>query len=241
MGVDAQMFVRTRAQFTQRAVRALSVDLVEAFGSEMFLLLPDWAIDGEWERETEVEPEAGVPGRHALRMVRRYTQDGDDIAPDAGETFLEVSLMGRYYGLGYERGQLHDYIAVAEWLEYRIPEAAVWYGGDSSGICAEPFNKAYRGALMAHFARHGHKPYRGAFGDRGNGPVCGFCGPRMSSSGGGQGQTFFYCAGCSTACARDDASGEVEVVTREDRHSNPGSGVFVAAKRLRARLAERAS
>jgi len=47
---------------------------------------------------------------------------------------------------------------VAEWLERRVPECVVWYGGDSSGICAELFDTPARKKLLEHFAsENGHE------------------------------------------------------------------------------------
>lgn len=240
MGIDAEMLVRTRQQFTPREVRNLSVDLVEAFGTELFLLIPDWAPDEDYENE--FTPPADAPGRHALRLIKFYQQDGPDIHPEPGESFIELSLMGRYYGEGYERGSITDYLAMAEWLERRIPDARVFYGGDSSGVLAEPFDRAARERIFAHFCRVGHKPYRGGFNAMLDGtpdgrPACGFCGPRMTETGGSRDYSFYGCGSCEEGVVRHHATGECEAVTRQDKRDDGGfSGFSVAAKRLVARL-----
>src|SRR5687768_4454456 len=102
MGVDAQMLVRTRTTRSAAEVRRLSVDLAEAFGHGEFWI---------WE---DFENENGTKGRHALEIVPVYTQDGDDIVPEKGEQFIEVHIATRYYGKGYERGDLPLIIAVAQ-------------------------------------------------------------------------------------------------------------------------------
>lgn len=190
MGVDAQMLVRTWQSFTSKEVRRLSVDLCEAFGHSMFMVWEDWK-----DYET-----GEVVGRHALEIVTEYTQDGDTLYPEQGETFIEVNLYSRFYGEEYERGPIHDHIAIAEWLEIRVPDARIFYGGDSSGICAEPFDANARRAIFKHFATVGHKPYAGGFGSVfSNGtrqPLCGFCDTAMRNSGGGRDRSFWYCAGC---------------------------------------------
>lgn len=186
MGIDARMFVRTKATYTDQQVRRLAHDLVAAFGTDRLFVIPpgpdDWH-DGK--------------GRHAIEVIDKYEQDGPDILPEDGETFLCVHLWTRYYGKGYERGDCTTICAVAEWLESRVPGGVVWYGGDSSGVCAKPFGARQRAALRALFNESGHDNYRGGWGDETNAPKCDFCGGvPMSACGGGGGDTFFACGGC---------------------------------------------
>lgn len=205
MGVDAQMLVKTRGDFSPQQVRRLSVDLCEAFGADAFFMQRP----GEWD-------DTPPTGQHALEIVEKYEQDGDDILPATGEQFIEVHLSGRYYGEGYERGDLPKLIAIAEWLEHRIPDAEIFYGGDSDGICAEPFDKAARAELFAHFAKVGHRPYRGGFGSvfaKGYAPICKFCDYAMVNYGGGQGTEFYGCDGCGQKVVRF-ASGNITPVER---------------------------
>ena len=221
MGVDAQMLVKTRAPLDAKAVRRLSVDLCEAFGHDKFMVWEDWK-----DYETDA-----VVGRHALEIVGEYGQDGDSIFPEPGETLIEVHFMGRYYGEGYERGDLGLIINVASWLEARIPGARIFYGGDSSGICAEPFDAEARAALWAHFCRVGHRPYRGGFGTfRQSGAVmqCGFCDEGMIDTGGSRDRTFYYCSGCGKKAIRF-TDGRVQIVPKGkeffDMRDEPSSPV----------------
>lgn len=210
MGVDAQMLVRTRVIHDPQQVRRLSVDLAEAFGHKRFWIGEDWPVyDAAYEKL------AGT-GRHALQIIERYTQDGDDILPEPGEQFIECYPATRYYGEGYERGDLSFLIAVAEWLEHRIPDARIYYGGDSSGICAEPFDRAARADAFRHFATVGHRPYAGGFASvfgSGAPPVCGFCDYAMTSCGGGRGTEFLHCAGCGKRAVR--SAGAVHILDRK--------------------------
>lgn len=187
MGVDAQMLVKTRRALSENAVHALALDLAEAFGPEKFYL----------NREADDYGDGShYPAHHALSIVDKFEQDGDTIFPSPGEQFIEVHTWHRYYGVGYERGDLPTYIGIAEWLERRIPGCAVFYGGDSSGICAEPFDAASRAALMDHFAKVGHKPYRGGWDRERDGPLCDFCRIQMQRCGWGPEWAAWSCAGC---------------------------------------------
>lgn len=181
MGVNAQMLVKTKQPMTPETVRKLSGDLVEAFFKDAFSI---------WEADN----------RHALEIVNEFLQDGDDITPVPGEQLIEVYLSSRYYGEGYERGNFPIIKAVAEWLEFRIPGASIWYGGGSSGICAVPFDAAARQKLWKYFCANGHTPYTSYFGSfRDSQEVirCAFCGNRpMIDVGGGGGDTFYRCTGC---------------------------------------------
>lgn len=194
MGVDAEMFVRTFARVDEARVRELAWEVAEAFGADNFWIWKD-----------------GYSGdRRALTLITEYEQDGDTIYPAEGETFIQVSPATRYYGPGYERGDLPFLIGLADWLERRIPGAHVWYGGDSSGRCAEPFGKAERETMLAHFAEYGHCPYVGdprtgntdslaVFGrpDKWARRSCDFCEQPMTRYGwGGDNYAAVSCAGC---------------------------------------------
>lgn len=97
-------------------------------------------------------PAARQPGRC-------WTQDGDPIFAEAGEWFLEVSVWTRYYDIGYERGDLLTLCAIAEWCEANIPGVEVWYGGDSSGVCAAPWPDAARAKLRQHLYSQAGRDY----------------------------------------------------------------------------------
>ena len=72
-------------------------------------------------------------------------------------TAVILNLYGRYYGEGYERGQIHDYIAIAEWLETVYPGCQVFYGADYDDAY-KPFGKEERTTLWKHFCKVGHSP-----------------------------------------------------------------------------------
>lgn len=195
MGIDAQMLVRVSGPLTSLyggvtpgRCRKLAVELVESFGTDVVSVIRP----GEFSWHPN--------GRHALEIIEKYEQDGPDIEPEEGETLIECHLQGRYYGVDYERGPLPDFIMVATWLEAKIPAGEVWYGGDSSGVLAEPFGPVQREALWKHFLEHAHRPYHDYFklGIAGQArPTCDFCaGQPMMDHGGGQDYSFYLCHGC---------------------------------------------
>lgn len=180
MGIDAQLLVRTTDKVSQKQVQDAAYDMAEAFGVDHFWI---------------TRPIDGAGAHHCLQIVEVYTQDGPDILPKPGETLIEVSLWTRYYGPGYERGDLPLILAVAYWLEKRFPGAAVWYGGDSSGVLAEPFGLAEREVYWSHFCENGHKPYRGGWGQEIK-KDCDFCCKLMVQAGWGANYALLYCPGC---------------------------------------------
>lgn len=139
-----------------------------------------------------------------------YRQDGDDVNAEPGECLLELSLSGRYYGEGYERGDILAYCAIAEWLEINIPGCSVWYGGDSSGVCAQPFHAERRLALRRHLYSERGRDYfnYGGWGGYAKAPpACGLCpGGKYRGQQYGSGGNFsaFSCGGCGkNVCSRD--------------------------------------
>lgn len=194
MGIDAEMFVRTKAKITKEQVRDLAYHLGSAFGADRFWIFKD---RGE-----------GIPPRHCLEIVNKYDQDGPTIKPEKGETFIRVHPATRYYGEGYERGDLPFLIMLAEWLERNIPGGEVWYGGDSSGVCAEKFDKRARKRYLDLYCKVGHHPYSGAFDtDHGDGvkaPICKFCWKKMRRYGWGKNYAPFHCSGCGESVVTRD-------------------------------------
>ena len=192
MGVDAQMFVKTGQEYTVEQVGKLAHDLAEAFGHGRFNI----ARPGEYPWWPE--------GQHCLELVACYEQDGPPIRPEAEEQIIEVHLSVRYYGKGYERGDWPFIDAVARWLEARIPDAEVWYGGDSSGVLASPIRE-HRRDLWALFCGVGHVPYVHYFSRASARPTCDFClAPMPQFSWGPNDRAGFSCHGCGHRLFTDD-------------------------------------
>jgi hypothetical protein len=182
MGVDARMFVRTPTKGLPDLQR-VAWEMCASFGAGHFWI-------------------ARESGRRALAVLERYEQDGPDIFPAPEETFVNVSLRSRYWGPGYERGDLPLILTLAEWLERKFQKGAVWYGGDSSGVCAAPLDSVARAALLDHAASGSHGfLYRLGFslqrGPGAKGQSCEFCGNvPMAEMRWGQGLVGFICIGC---------------------------------------------
>lgn len=214
MGVDAEMFVRhSGTPLTETEVRQLAARMCSVVGAEHFFLLRP----GEYDSETghhalsicgtvaEARKECAEYGSDdsdfegAADDAAAWTQDGTPIIGAEGEQFIRVHFFGRYYGPDYERGNWPIIRATAEFLEMAIPGGAVWYGGDSSGMCAELMDAAAREKMTAHYLSVDHAPYRGAFGRFGGSKAaqtCSFCaGFPMYETGGGN-KTFWCCDGC---------------------------------------------
>lgn len=124
MGIDARILVRVKGSPSDENLKRWSWYICEAFGANKFWRTPV-ARSGDYD--------------HKIPDGKIYRQDGPAIIAEAGETLLEVSVSTRYYGEGYTRGDIITICAVAEWIEQNVPNCEVWYGGDSSGVCAEPF------------------------------------------------------------------------------------------------------
>ena len=175
MGVDAEIVVKTTNPLSQDDVTLLAHKACDAFGCAKFWIQPE-------------------DRRHAINIIDVYEQDGPDILPAEGEQFLRLSLWSRYYGPGYERGDFAFLYALILWLQRNIPGGSVWYGGDSSGICAEEMTQDALGKLWAHFCEHGTAPYRSYFDRDKSGPTCDLCGVQMIRYGFGGAYAAWSCA-----------------------------------------------
>lgn len=168
---------------------------------------------GPVEEERRLAIDTTKPYEEEFEEGAVYEQDGPDILAQPWECLLQVSLWTRYYGPGYERGDILTICAICDWLEINIPGCEVWYGGDSSGICAEPFpytkRREYLGLL---YSEKGREYFRGGnrfIEDEGYGvpPACGLCPSNTyqgSRFGYGKGYASYHCPGCGISmCTRD--------------------------------------
>jgi hypothetical protein len=107
MGIDAEMFIKTKKRYSEKEVRLAAVQLYSLYGKDAFCI----------NREG---------GQHCLAIQDVIEQDGPDIVPKSGEQFIRVFLYGRYYGKEYERGPFYLYKSIAETLEIQFPGCEVW-------------------------------------------------------------------------------------------------------------------
>lgn len=214
MGVDAEMFVRIRGRanwLREEDLLKASYELASTLGSDNFLItigrFPD---EPKWQhhalsiiRPLQDKADAADHGLNEAHIGRTvWTQDGPTIVAENDEQFVRVHLGTRYYGEDYARGNWPIIRATTEWLEKRFPMGAVWYGGDSSGICAEHLTRERREQLNDFFLSSGRKTYERYFArpvDEVTGtpaPQCPACNVTTIHCGGGQGEAFWYCDGC---------------------------------------------
>lgn len=194
MGVDARMLVKLAAPIDDATLTDASYRLAEAMGhrSEVFRFSND-------------EDIAVGETRRALNRLAN-NEDGDYRACGIGDfsgLWLWVSLWGRYYGEGYERGDLWAYVAIAEWLERNLSDCTIYYGGDS-GDRIELFGKSARTELISHWASEGGRPYYAREGKDARWlttnplqPTCPLCERPATQYGTGQQFASWTCDGCS--------------------------------------------
>jgi len=170
-------------------------------------------------RRYPLDEDSEVPATHRM-PGKVWTQGGPPILAGPDEWFMEVSLWTRYYGPGYERGDILTICAVAEWVEQNMQPCEVWYGGDSSGVCAEPFpadkREEYRKLLYGPTGRDYYK-----WDERGTFPTpkpCGLCVPgenRFNRCGWGGNYVRVHCSGCGKSFT-SDAKGEIWTLAKDD-------------------------
>lgn len=199
MGIDAKILLRVKGNPANTEIRMWSYQIAEVLGADKFFIQRNegsGAICKTLSRHRrEGDP---LPGPGTV-----YYQDGPDINAEPGETLLQVNVWTRYYGVGYERGDLLLICAIAEWCEANIPNCEVWYGGDSSGVVAEPFPEEKRRALRAHlYSPLGREYYRYGMGEtqspKPDVSNCKLCIPNSSPRQYGFGGSYaaYYCPGC---------------------------------------------
>lgn len=238
MGVDAEMLVRIKGkqnQLSESEVRRVSYEIGTAFDNNFFFTMnPRQGVFKETRRALEImrplkdaaeAADYGLDSAHAGRVV--WSQDGDPIVAAEDEQFIKVNLYGRYYGKGYERGDWPKLRACIFWLSTRIPNCEVWYGGDSSGICAEHATPLFMADLDQHWVANARRPYvryesphKGMFGrmpkDDIEPPVCELCEVPMAEQGGSRDYSFFWCDGCGAKASKHYKGGFAWAGLHED-------------------------
>lgn len=183
MGVDARMCVRTKLAFTPEQIRALSWQIGAAFGTEAFYF--------KYPQPTPPQP--------ALALVESYAgwDSKQELRAPRGGSLIAVSLTGRFWGPGYERGDLPQLLAISKWLEVKTgPGAQVWYGGDSSGCEGVLLDAEKRDEYWQHFLQRGNPYFERESFLKTRPPSCPLCAHPCTSVGGGGNQDFWRCSGC---------------------------------------------
>jgi hypothetical protein len=170
MGVDAEMCVKfdrdvtdeERLRWSWELARVMGVDLVDNQGPFFVYSKSGHLLEFDTENDG-YDDDSGEPLNE--RETRRT---------------LRVSLGGRYYGEGYERGCGIKYVMIGEWLERRTG-GRVYYWGDSVEFDEELhlFDAAARSALLDLMTRKA--PYYCAGTQEYGGPACERCKQPMGS------------------------------------------------------------
>lgn len=168
MGIDARIIVRVKRELSTEELRKVGYNLGIAFGpdrfwygSETYTWRDPWAISRIYGYGGDGKSVCPKDGEQFP-----YRQDGPDIEPEDGEFMYGVYVWTRYWGPAYQRGDIAFIVMLAEWLERHIEGCQVWYGGDSSGVLAQHFDKAMRDEYMNLWALDGE--VYGTFFDNGS-------------------------------------------------------------------------
>ena len=210
MGVDARIFARIKGRenwLRDKDELVAAYQLASSLGHQHFFITKgNDPICAEHHalsivrpiKDAETAAEYGLSLEHLGKVV--YHQDGPEIFADDDEQFIEVHLWSRYYGPCYARGDWPTIRTVAEWLEWRFPNCEVWYGGDSSGICAAHLTEEVRKEFSRLYLSSGttayHRGFSGVTSQGHTPPTCPTCEQPLYSTGGGGGQCFWFCDGC---------------------------------------------
>jgi hypothetical protein len=220
VGIDARMYVTTPYQFTDAELQDWCYRLGSVLGREGHPRGPVWV------ERPEGDGSASSAGRRALRdCAQTNREDEKPCRIWQDHEMLEVSLFTRYYGEGYERGDIIGIVATAEWLERNIPDAAVYYGGDSSGALVAPFPDRVRDRLIEHWAKEGHLPYDAGFArsmhdyNAATTPVCDFCNAVLIQYGWGPQYAAYGCAGCGLEVVSRDGGDTFREVRQEGKRA----------------------
>lgn len=216
MGIDAEMYVTTPYHYSKEELQRWNYTIGDALGKHHGG--PVWVTRKDSYTKEHVYPlhdcaempyyyhgdevAAKEEGWEPNVIGQDHMDRSLDVRAKPGEHMLQVRLFTRYYGEGYERGDLWGILATAAWLDQNIPNATVYYGGDSSGVLIEPFGWQERVKLVKHWATVGHEPYNRGFdtdlsGRKIERPICDMCNvPLIRYGWGPDGFGSFSCSGC---------------------------------------------
>lgn len=154
----------------------------------------DSPLNAEQTRRLSYELVAAM-GRKPFWLDRERDQHALTVDSDG---VLEIHLMGRYYGEGYERGHWPYYGAIMRFLRVRLPGCRIYYGGDTHMLDElDVFTLEDEDAMWTHWAEAQTRPYNIFMGNVGSDdiptPRCDFCREPMTRGGFGSGYGSFYC------------------------------------------------
>lgn len=232
MGIDAEFFLSIKGNKNHiKADEILkhSVRMSKALGHEHFFIQdeegkknPRW---GKWHHAMSIvdklsakeAKEGYMTEEHAGKVV--WQQDGEPYVAEKDEQLVRIHVWGRYYDEGYARGNWSFYRTLYAYCRIMYPEATLYYGGDSSGVTAEPLTEERVRQIDEYFFVKAHSEYVRGFSniftrELKKIPECPVCETAMTSNGGGQGTSFFYCQSCSYKGTANNKTGEF---TKEEK------------------------
>lgn len=186
MGIDAEMFVKLNYKISDEELRNKSYIFGSMFHNYLMLGHEATHYNNPLEKVEEIQGDGDGEG---YQFYSTTTYD-----------LINIPIAGRYYGVGYERGPLMDYVAMAIFLEQLFPNQEVYYGGDSSGVPFILFDVTARTLLIEHAVKVAHEPYQRSFdavlAKNETGPDCPHCKVSMIKNGHGGNYARYTCLGC---------------------------------------------
>lgn len=156
MGIDACMLVRgINCRLTDSELKKVSAILVSrvtasSSGRPFYLNPKEGQLAIDLAPSVSIEPNEVGKDIIDIPPGKGYMSGYVPILAAENEWIYNISLLGRFYGIGYERGHLWDYIAIAETLEHIFPNCTVLYGGDEESTPIMPFGKMEREHLISY-------------------------------------------------------------------------------------------
>ena len=219
MGIDARILLRLPYEPTEDQLRRWSWYVCETFGADKFMVANRLKqTDSDWNYQDD------QPG--VFERLTVYQQDGPDVVAPSDGALVLVRVYTRYYGVGYERGDLLFLCALAEWVEQNIQGCEVLYGGDSSGVCVAPWPAEERERLRCHlYSPDSGRAYFSGWESeivrddpRPDVSECKLCipGKRPARYGSGASYAAYHCHGCGLYFKTQDG-GASWAITRDGR------------------------
>ena len=199
MGVDARILIKItnpESWLNSEQLRRLSAQLTSCIGPDNFFLRPEenrHALSFVLDDTIKYAEKYG--GDSVNPNVAVWSQDGDDIVAEPNEQFIECHVSHRYYGEDYARGDWKTLSFTLMWCLFNIPNCEVWYGGDSSGICAKHMTAERMNQMTRYYLTSGNDEY---WMNKKGWYKCEFCGCGIVNSGGGAEVGFYHCSSCNS-------------------------------------------
>ena len=204
------MFAEIAAERSEDEIRRVAVSLAKCFGAGSFWI----------ERDKD---------QHALTAVDSADEWYELPTRRPDTRLVKLHTLARYYGRGYERGDILSIIGWAELIESKWPEARIFYGGDSGGYLGE-FAPEQRAELKRYFFDVGHEPYCGhTMPGKPQPPVCEFCDLTANEHTWGMGFVRATCSGCAQSWIGDERTGRWHEMKAREKFDEARERILAAA------------